>query len=256
MVASEPDLYREVMAAEAPVPSSPLEATTLDFVFGQVWARPGLSRRQRRLVTLSCVCAADAPGPIDDHMYAALATGDLTIAELLEFTLHFAVYCGWPKASQAETCLRRQHARLQQERGSSFEPWPEYPTSSLGPSDHETRLAGGEKCFADINLVPSPPRDSPYYQAGILSFVFGHLWQRPALSLVDRRYVTVPCVGVSDAITPIHSHVGAALGSGDISFDEMNEVILQFAAYSGFAKAQILNEVAAEEWARVQSQKA
>ena len=72
------------------------------------------------------------------------------------------------------------------------------------------------------------------------------------LSRVDRRYVTVPCVGVSDALMPIHSHVGSALGSGDISMAEMNELILQFAAYSGFAKAEVLNQVAAEEWARVQ----
>ena len=189
-------------------------------------------------------------------MYAALATGDLKIEELLEFILHFAVYCGWPKASQAETSLRTQHARLQQERGTSFEPWPDYPISSLGPIDHEARLAGGEQCFVDINIVPSPPRDSPYFQAGILSFVFGHVWQRPALSRIDRRYVTLPCVGVSDALTPIHSHVGSALGSGDISLAEMNELILQFAAYSGFAKAEVLNDVAAEEWARIQGQKA
>ena len=254
-MAPEVHSYQEVMASEPLTPTSPFEETTLDFVFGQVWARPGLSRRQRRLVTLTCVCAADAPGPIDDHMYAALATGDLKIEELLEFTLHFAVYCGWPKASQAETCLRKQHARLQEERGTSFEPWPEYPTASLGPTDHETRLTGGEQCFDDINLVPSPPRDSPYFQAGILGFVFGHVWQRPALSRVDRRYVTVPCVGVSDALTPIHSHIGAALGSGDISMAEMNEVILQFAAYSGFAKAETLNRVAAEEWARIESQR-
>ncbi len=255
-MATEPHSYREVMATEAVTPTTPFEETTLDFVFGQIWARPGLTRKQRRLVTLTCVCAADATGPIDDHMYAALATGDLKIEELLEFTLHFAVYCGWPKASQAETSLRKQHARLQNERGTSFEPWPEYPTSSLGPADHEIRLAGGEQCFEDINLVPSPGRGSPYYQAGILSFVFGHLWQRPGLSRVDRRFVTVPCVGVSDALTPIHSHVGAALGSGDISLPEMNELILQFAAYSGFAKAEVLNQVAAEEWARLQSQKA
>ena len=85
-MASEPLSYREVMATEALTPTSPFEATTLDFVFGQVWARPGISRKQRRLVTLTCVCAADATGPIDDHMYAALATGDLKIEELLEFT--------------------------------------------------------------------------------------------------------------------------------------------------------------------------
>ncbi len=187
-------------------------------------------------------------------MYAALATGDLTIGELLEFTLHFAVYCGWPKASQAETILRRQHARLQEERGARSHPGP------ITRSAHSARVITKPGSPAESNVsptsisFPSPPRDSPYFQAGILSFVFGHLWQRPALSRIDRRYVTVPCVGVSDALTPIHSHVGSALGSGDISPAEMNELILQFAAYSGFAKAEVLNDVAAEEWARLQSQ--
>jgi hypothetical protein len=46
--------------------------------------------------------------------------------------------------------------------------------------------------------------------------------------------ITVVCVGVSDAIGPIHSHVGWALESGDITPEEIDEVILQFSAYSGF----------------------
>jgi 4-carboxymuconolactone decarboxylase len=66
--------YNDVMSAESGPADSPFEAATLDFVFDQVWARPGLTRRQRRLVTLACVCGAAAPGPTDDHMYAALAT--------------------------------------------------------------------------------------------------------------------------------------------------------------------------------------
>ena len=247
--------YNDVMSAESGPADSPFEAATLDFVFDQVWARPGLTRRQRRLVTLACVCGAAAPGPTDDHMYAALATGDLHIDELLEFILHFAVYSGWPKASQAETSLRVQHGRLRAERGDTFEPWPDFQNESLGPVDHEARLAGGEACFAEINLVPPPPRDSPYFQAGILNFVFGHLWQRPALSRIDRRYVTIPCVGLSGAIIPIHSHVGSALRSGDISLEEMNEIVLQFSAYYGFAKGEILQRVVAEEWARIESER-
>ena len=94
--------YREVMVADPPVASSPLGVASEDFVFGKVWARPGLSRRDRRFVTLACVCAADAVASIDEQVYAALASGDITLEEMLEFVLHFAVYCGWPKGSQAE----------------------------------------------------------------------------------------------------------------------------------------------------------
>ena len=53
-------------------------------------------------VTLTCVAAADAPEPIDEHVYAALAGGDIEREAMLEFVLHFAVYCGWPKASHLE----------------------------------------------------------------------------------------------------------------------------------------------------------
>ena len=55
---------------------------------------------------------------------------------------------------------------------------------------------------------------------------------------------------MSDAIGPIHSHVGSALESGDITVDEMNEVILQFSAYSGFPKGEVLQQVATHAWDR------
>ena len=76
-----------------------------------------------------------------------------------------------------------------------------------------------------MNLVPAPGRDSPYQHAGILNFVFGHVWQRPGLGRRDRRFLTVACVGVDEAPIPILSHVGSALGSGDITKSEMDELI-------------------------------
>ena len=45
---------------------------------------------------------------------------------------------------------------------------------------------------------------------------------------------------------PIWSHVTSALGSDDISYAEMQEVILQFSAYAGKARAQVLQNVATE----------
>ena len=68
--------FRAVMTVEPPALATPLAQATREFVFGQVWPRPGLSRRDRRWITLTCVAAADAPQPIDDHVYAALNSGD------------------------------------------------------------------------------------------------------------------------------------------------------------------------------------
>jgi 4-carboxymuconolactone decarboxylase len=84
-----------------------------------------------------------------------------------------------------------------------------------------------------------------------LNFVFGEMWLRPGLGIKERRLITVACVAFQDAEIPVISHVYAALKSGDISFDEMDELALQFAAYYGCAKADYLNQVIGEQKQRV-----
>lgn len=241
------DLYRQVMMTDPPAGTTPLDAASRDFVFADVWSRPGLSVRDRRFVTLACVGAADAVPAIDAHIYAALASGDLTVEQMGELVLQFAVYCGWPKASQLEVTVRAQWQRIHAERGTEAPPFPERTLDDLGRADPRERIDHGVRVFEEINLVDAPPKDSPYFHAGILNFVFGHLWQRPGLTRRERRLITIACVGVSDAMGPIWSHVTSALGSGDIAYDEMQELILHFAAYSGVAKAQVLQDVA-QQW--------
>lgn len=231
----------EVIAtAELPDPQTPFEQASHDFLYGQVWSRPGLSRRDRRFVTLTCVAAADAPGPIEEHVHAALASGDIELTEMLELVLHFAVYCGWPKASHLEGAVARQWDRIHRERGERTPPWPDLDNRTLGPGDMEKRLARGAEEFTDVNLTPAPPANSPYRHAGILGFVFGHVWQRPGLTRRERRIITVASVALDDSPTPLRTHVGAALHSGDITKPEMDEIVLQFAAYYGFAKGDAL----------------
>jgi 4-carboxymuconolactone decarboxylase len=244
-------LYREVMTVPKVTVSSPYHAALLDSVFAEVWARPGLSRRDRRWVTLACVGAADTIGPIEAHIYAALRSGDMTFVELQEFVLHFAVYCGWPKASFLDEVVWRQQSRVADELGEpgpDERPWPIWQAGL----DPEIRISNGERCFADINCVPFPGRTTAYRTAGILNFVFGEVWQRPGLSVRDRRFITLACVGLDDTLGPIRSHFYSALKSGDVTIEEMRELILHFAVYSGFAKAELLDQVVTESWAAIQ----
>ena len=96
-------VYQEVMVSPAPPPMSPFLANgVVDAVFGELWDRPGLSRRDRRWVTLACVAAAAVEEPIRQHVHAALASGDISREEFQEFVLHFAYYAGWPRASALE----------------------------------------------------------------------------------------------------------------------------------------------------------
>ncbi|ORW10166.1 carboxymuconolactone decarboxylase family protein [Mycobacterium kyorinense] len=243
--------FAEVMTFPPPDDSSATATGLVDFVFGDVWSRPGLSRRDRRFVTLPCVAAADAQEPLDQHVYAALNSGDLSITEMREAVLHFAVYAGWPKASRFNMAVDAQWDRIHRERRLPVPPAePLLPLST--PSEPEARLAGGEHSFREINCVPYvPPRDNPYSGAGILNFVFGEMWLRPGLGMKERRLITVACVAIQDAPIPIMSHVYAALKSKDVSFDEMDEVALHFAAYYGWPKAMHLSQVVAEQKRRV-----
>jgi 4-carboxymuconolactone decarboxylase len=108
--------YREVMVSEAPPPTTPyLARGVVDSVFGELWDRPGLSRRDRRWITLACVGAAAVDMPIEQHVYAALASGDITREELQEFVLHFAYYAGWPRASALERAYYQAVGRIDAE---------------------------------------------------------------------------------------------------------------------------------------------
>jgi 4-carboxymuconolactone decarboxylase len=242
--------FAEVMTADAPTDSSPAIANGLiDFVFAEVWTRSGLSRRDRRFVTLACVAGANVTPMLEQHVYAALNSGDITIVELREAVLHFAVYAGWPKASEFNMVVDAQWERIVQERGDDGPP-PLLPLAT--PSDPEARLVGGELAFREINCLPfAPVRDNPYSGAGILNFVFGEMWLRPGLEMKERRLITLACVGFQGAQYPIMSHVYAALKSGDVSFDEMDELALHFAAYYGWPKGSYLNQVIAEQKQRV-----
>lgn len=248
--------FAEVMTFAAPSESSPATANLIDFVFAEVWTRPGLSRRDRRFVTLACVAAADAEEPLRDHVYAALNSGDLSIVEIRETALHFAVYAGWPKASRFNMMINEQWARIHHERGTTPpDPEPLLPLNT--PSDPEQRLRTGEQSFRDINFLDfAPGRDDPYSGAGILNFVFGEMWLRPGLGMKERRLVTVACVAFQDAPLPILSHVYAALKSRDVSFEEMDELALHFAAYYGWPKAAHLNMVIREQKLRVEDEAA
>ena len=243
--------FAEVMTFPAPADDSPVATGLIDFVYGEIWSRPGLSRRDRRFVTLACVAAADAEAPLREHVYAALNSGDVSVDELREAVLHFAVYAGWPKASLFNMVVDEQWERIHRDRGQSPPP-PEPLLPLITPTSPEGRLLVGEQSFKDINCIPfAPSRDNPYSGAGILNFVFGEMWLRPGLGMKERRLITVACVALQDTVIPIVSHVYAALKSRDVSFDEMAELALHFAAYYGWPKASHLDQVIAEQSQRV-----
>ncbi len=86
-----------------------LAELTDDVLFGDVWARPGLSPRDRSLITVATLVALYRTGELKGHLGRALANG-VTREELAELFTHLAFYAGWPCAVNAVRVAREVFA--------------------------------------------------------------------------------------------------------------------------------------------------
>jgi 4-carboxymuconolactone decarboxylase len=77
-----------------------LAELTDSVLFGDVWERPGFSKRDRSLVTVSALIAMNRPEQLRSHLARARDNG-LTEQELIEAITHLAFYTGWPNAITA-----------------------------------------------------------------------------------------------------------------------------------------------------------
>ncbi|MDQ0408646.1 carboxymuconolactone decarboxylase family protein [Streptomyces sp. NPDC000349] len=78
---------------------------TDDVLFGEVWAREGLSQRDRSLITVATLVALYRADQLAFHLPKALENG-VTKDELVEAITHIAFYAGWPNAMSAITQLK------------------------------------------------------------------------------------------------------------------------------------------------------
>lgn len=81
-------------------------ALTDEVLFGDVWERPGLSKRDRSLITVATLVALYRTDQMASHMKRAIDNG-LTVDELVEAITHIAFYAGWPTAMTAITTARK-----------------------------------------------------------------------------------------------------------------------------------------------------
>lgn len=78
---------------------------TETLLYPDIWERPGLSKRDRSLVTLAALVAMSRPDQLRVHLERALANG-VTPAEVGEIITHLAFYAGWPAAMSAASIAR------------------------------------------------------------------------------------------------------------------------------------------------------
>jgi 4-carboxymuconolactone decarboxylase len=88
----------------------------IDNVFGRLWARDGLSRRDRSLITLGILIAQRATDELHFHVQIARNNG-LTEDEIAEVIYHASGYAGFPAANTA--CKIAREALADQPRGAT-----------------------------------------------------------------------------------------------------------------------------------------
>jgi 4-carboxymuconolactone decarboxylase len=81
-------------------------------IYGDIWERPGLTKRDRSLIVVATLIATYRPEQLKGHLGRALDNG-VTKDEIAEIITHLAFYSGWPASSTA----RRIAAEVYEERG-------------------------------------------------------------------------------------------------------------------------------------------
>jgi 4-carboxymuconolactone decarboxylase len=99
--APPPNAARQMLGEIAPK----LGELTDEVLFGDVWERPQLSKRDRSLITCTALVALGRSEQMETHFPRALRNG-VTKEELVEMITHMAFYSGWPSAVTAALRVR------------------------------------------------------------------------------------------------------------------------------------------------------
>jgi 4-carboxymuconolactone decarboxylase len=211
-----------------------LEKYAHEVVQGDLWKRPGLSRRDRSIVTVSALIARDQTVELPYYLGLALDNG-VKPAEISEIITHLAFYTGWANAMDAIPAAREVFKsrcigtdQLPPASG------PQLPLDEAAEKQRATRV--GEQ-FSQI--APSLVQ----YTTDVL---FRDLWLRPGLAPRDRSLVTVSALVATGQVAQITYHLNRAMDNG-LTREEAGEVLGHLAFYAGwpnaFSAAPVVKEV-------------
>jgi 4-carboxymuconolactone decarboxylase len=97
---------QQLMGATAPK----LAELTDTVLYGDIWERPQLSKRDRSLITVAALVALNRPDQLRSHLALARRNG-VTEEELIETITHLAFYAGWPNAVTAVSVAKEVFQR-------------------------------------------------------------------------------------------------------------------------------------------------
>ena len=91
------DEYVDKAIKQADEFTTPLQGLVTEYCWGEIWTRPGLTRKTRSLINIAMLTALNRPHEVKIHVRGALRNG-CTKEEIQEVLLQTAIYCGVPAA--------------------------------------------------------------------------------------------------------------------------------------------------------------
>ena len=201
-----------------------LEKYAQGVVQGDLWKRPGLSPRDRSIVTISALIARDQRVELPYYLDLALHNG-VKPAEISEIITHLAFYTGWANAMGAVPIAREVFKarnigpdQLPQASGSML---------SLDEAAEAQRATRVEQQFGKV---------TPGLVQYTTDVLFRDLWLRPELAPRDRSLVTVSALVATGQVAQITYHLNRAMDNG-LTQEQAGEVVAHLAFYAGWPNA-------------------
>src|SRR4051794_11277652 len=196
--------------------SAALENYTRSSIQEGLWKRPGLSARDRSIVTASALIARNQTiGML--HYFNIALDNSVTPGELSEIVTHLAFYSGWSNAFAAVAVLKD----IFEQRGIGTDQLP--PVSpDLLPLDEAAEANRASRVQEDIGHV------APGVVQYTTDLLFRELWLRPALAPRDRSLVTVSALVAAGHAAQITYHLNRAMDSG-LTKTQASEVLTHLA---------------------------
>jgi 4-carboxymuconolactone decarboxylase len=201
--------------------SPALASYTQMTISDDLWRRPGLSPRDRSIVTVSALIARIQTIGMLHYFNIALDSG-VKPGELSEIVTHLAFYSGWPTALSAIPTLKEIFA----ERGIRSDQLPDISPQLL-PIDKAAETQRAKTVEQNFGAV------APGVVQYTTDLLFRDLWLRPALAPRDRSLVTVSALIASGQVAQITYHLNRARDNG-LTQAEASEVLTHLAFYAGW----------------------
>jgi 4-carboxymuconolactone decarboxylase len=215
--ASAATLSPEEMRNVAPA----LERYRRDVVLGGLWKRPGLSPRDRSIVTIAALIARNQPIELAEQLNRALENG-VNPGELSEVITHLAFYAGWGNAMSGASIAREVFTK----RNIGPDQLPA-DSGELLPLDEAAEAQRAARVGNDFGAV------SPGVVQYTTDLLFRELWLRPGLAPRDRSLVTVSALVASGQVEQIPYHLNRAMDNG-LTTGEASEALTHLAFYAGW----------------------